>query len=512
MFNISRILRSGASQIAAIDLGSNSFHMIIAQWENQQLTLQDKLREPVRMGWGLQADGNLSDEARDQALACLERFGERLRDFPSGSVRAVGTKTLRSITNSKEFLKLAQEKLGHPVEIISGDEEARLIYLGVAHSIAPDDKSRLVIDIGGGSTEVIVGTGMQPSIKESLSMGCVAMTKRFFADGNVTPAAIKKALIAAGQEIAPVADQYSDKPWQEVLGASGTIKTVANVCQQAGWSNGEISRQSLDKIITTYRQHGATDLTLDGLSEDRKPVFLGGVIVLTALFETLDIDTMMASDWALREGLLYDLKGRLEDHDIRQASIVALATRFHVNIAKAERVANTAQQLLAHVSDAWGLDNVDAGKLLSWAAHLAPVGLDISHSDYHKHSAYIVENVDIAGCSRAEQTQLALLARAHRKSLPAKQLTEHGDDLLHLAMLLRLAVIFNRTRRHNLPDGITLSAHKKKRLSLHLPQSWLDTNPLALADLELEAHYLDNAGYQLHIIADSQQDDNKTQP
>ncbi|WP_041521778.1 exopolyphosphatase [Gilvimarinus agarilyticus] len=502
MFNLSRILESGASQIAAIDLGSNSFHMIIARWENQQLTLQDKLREPVRMGWGLEEDGSLSEEARDRALACLERFGERLRNFPSGSVRAVGTKTLRSISDSKEFLRLAQEKLGHPVEIISGDEEARLIYLGVAHSIAPDEKSRLVIDIGGGSTEVIVGTGMQPTVKESLSMGCVAMTKRFFSDGKVTDKSIKKALIAAGQEIAPVADEYSEKPWQEVLGASGTIKAVANVCLAAGWSSGEISKKSLDKIIAAYAKHGATDLALSGVSDDRQPVFLGGVIVLAALFETLDIDTMLASDWALREGLLYDLKGRLEDHDIRQASIVGLATRFHVNLAKADRVALTAQQLLAQVSDDWSLEPVDAGKMLSWAAHLAPVGLDISHSDYHKHSAYIVEHVDIAGCSRAEQTQLSLLARAHRKSLPGKQLSEHGDDLLHLAMLLRLAVIFNRTRRHSLPEGIVLSAKKKKKLSLHLPQHWLEANPLALADLESEANYLSNAGYQLQIVSD----------
>lgn len=506
MFNISRILRSGASQIAAIDLGSNSFHMIIARWENQHITLQDKLREPVRMGWGLEEDGSLSDEARDRALACLERFGERLRNFPSGSVRAVGTKTLRSITDSKEFLKLAQEKLGHPVEIISGEEEARLIYLGVAHSIAPDDKSRLVIDIGGGSTEVIVGTGMHPSVKESLSMGCVAMTKRFFADGKVTDKAIKKARIAAGQEIAPVADEYSDKPWQEVLGASGTIKAVANVCQQAGWSDGEITKKSLDKIIAAYAKHGATDLALDGVSDDRQPVFLGGAIVLAALFDTLDIDTMLASDWALREGLLYDLKGRLEDHDIRQASVVALAERFHVNIPKAERVAQTAQKLLSQVSEDWALEPIDAGKMLSWAAHLAPVGLDISHSDYHKHSAYIVANVDIAGCSRAEQTQLALLARTHRKSLQEKQLTENGDELLHLAMLLRLAVIFNRTRRHSLPEGIELSAKKKKKLSLSLPQNWLDANPLVLADLESEANYLNKAGYQLHIITDEQQE------
>ncbi|MDO3381307.1 exopolyphosphatase [Gilvimarinus algae] len=498
MFNLSRILPNEGGHIAAIDLGSNSFHLIIARWENHQLTLLDRLREPVRMGWGLEEDGSLNPEVRDRALACLERFGERLRNFPSGSVRAVGTKTLRSINNSREFLKLARAKLGHPVEIISGEEEARLIYLGVAHCIAPDGRSRLVADIGGGSTEVILGQGMEPRVKESLSMGCVAMTKRFFADGKVTEKAIKKARIAAGQEISPVADEYSDRPWEEVLGASGTIKAVANVCLEAGWSNGEITLKSMEKIIDLYAKHGATDLSLNGVSDDRQPVFLGGVIVLAALFENLNIESMVAADWALREGLLFDLKGRLENHDIRESSVRALAERFHVNTAKAERVAQTAQMLLEQVAESWSLDVHDAAKLLRWGAFLYPVGLDISHSDYHKHSAYIVQNVDIAGCSRAEQAQLAALARCHRKSLRTKHFTEAGTNLIPIAILLRLAHIFNRTRRHSMPEGLSLSA-KKKKLSLSIPQQWLDANPLTFADLESEARFQQSAGYELVI-------------
>ncbi len=246
MFNLSRLFGSRASHIAAIDLGSNSFHMIIARWDQDQLTLLDKLRDPVRLGWGLEEDGSLSDEARDRALACLERFGERLRDYPSRSVRIVGTKTLRSISDSRAFLAAAEQRLGHPVEIISGEEEARLVYLGVAHCIAPAEGQRLVIDIGGGSTEVILGQGMTPQLKESLSMGCVAITKKFFLDGKVTDKLVKKARIACLQEVAPVSDSFNEHKWQEVLGASGTIKAVAKVCEQMGWSDGTIqgSRQA----------------------------------------------------------------------------------------------------------------------------------------------------------------------------------------------------------------------------------------------------------------------------
>ncbi|MDO3388547.1 exopolyphosphatase [Gilvimarinus sp. SDUM040013] len=498
MFNLSRILSKENSHIAAIDLGSNSFHLIIARWENQQLTLLDRLREPVRMGWGLEKDGSLNPEVQERALACLERFGERLRNFPSGSVRTVGTKTLRSINNSREFLALAKQKLGHPVEIISGEEEARLIYLGVAHCIAPGDKTRLVMDIGGGSTEVIFGQGMEPRVKESLSMGCVAMTKRFFADGKVTEKAIKKARIAAGQEIAPVADSYSEHSWQEALGASGTIKAVASVCLQAGWSDGEITLKSLEKILKHYVKHGATDIPLAGVSEDRQPVFLGGAIVLTALFENLHIESMYAADWALREGLLFDLKGRLEDHDIREQSVQALARRFHVNMAKAERVAVMAQTLLHQVAESWALGISDADKLLRWAAYLYPVGLDIAHSDYHKHSAYIVENVDIAGCSRAEQAQLAALVRCHRKSLREKHFVDVGTELIPLAILLRLGHIFNRTKRHSLPEGLEVSVDGKC-IELKVAHEWLEQNPLTMADLESEVGHLKNAGYTMII-------------
>ncbi|WP_024461989.1 Ppx/GppA phosphatase family protein [Marinimicrobium sp. LS-A18] len=500
MFNLSRLFGARASHIAAIDLGSNSFHMIVARWENDQLTLLDKLRDPVRLGWGLTEDGRLDDEARDRAMACLDRFGERLRDYPSRSVRIVGTKTLRSIEDSRAFLSDAQSRLGHPVEIISGEEEARLVYLGVAHCIAPGEGRRMVVDIGGGSTEVILGQGMLPELKESLSMGCVALTKRFFYDGKVTDKLIKKARLACQQEIAPVLDRFLDQGWQEVLGASGTIKAAAKVCEQNGWTDGAITLDGLKKIIKAYQDHGKLDLNLKGLSSDREPVFLGGVIVLTSIFESLGIEKMLAADWALREGLLYDLKGRLENRDIRQESVDALAKRFHVNIPKADQVEQTARVLLDQVAEIWGMDNVEAGKLLGWAARLYPVGLDISHTDYHKHSAYIIDNVDLAGCSKAEQAQLAALALAHRKRFPLKKFPMDNTELVLLAMVLRLAVIFNRAQKKTDNPPIQFSV-QKQTLTLSVPGQWVENNPLTLADLETEAGYVKDIGYQLDIVA-----------
>ncbi len=496
MFNLSRLFNSRAEHIAAIDLGSNSFHLIIARWHDNQLTLLDRLREPVRLGWGLGEDGSLDQASRDRALACLERFGERLREYPSRSVRVVGTKTLRSITDASEFLREARERLGHPVEIISGEEEARLIYLGVAHGVAPGEGRRLLVDIGGGSTEVILGQGMEPQLKESLNMGCVALTKAWFADGRVSDKLIKKARTACLQEVAPIVDEFTDLGWQEVLGASGTIKAVARVCESAGWSDGTITLEYLERIVQLYREHGKTDLKLGGVSEDREPVFLAGAIVLAALFESLQIEQMAAAEWALREGLLYDLKGRLENHDIRQASVDALARRFHVNEEKSQRVEQTALALLEQAADDWALAPEEAGKLLTWSARLYPVGLDIAHSDYHKHSAYIVQHVDLAGCSRAEQAQLAALVLAHRKRFPVKQFPEGDTDLLRLAILLRLAVILNRGRKR---DGLPEFSFqvKKNKLSLGFPEGWLEANPLTQADLETEARYLEDIGYKL---------------
>jgi exopolyphosphatase / guanosine-5'-triphosphate,3'-diphosphate pyrophosphatase len=487
VFNLSNSNSQQANYIAAVDLGSNSFHLILARRDQGQLILLDRLRESVRLGFGLEEDGSLNQDARDRALACLERFNQCLRAYPSRVVRAVGTKTLRSLRNAEQFIAAAQTALGHPIEIISGDEEARLIYLGVAQSIAPTKDKRIVIDIGGGSTEIILGEGMKPLMKESLNMGCVAITKRFFVDNKVTEKHIRKAIIACMQELAPVSDAFIQQNWGQVLGASGTIRAVAKVCEAQNWSQGCITNKLIEKIIGLYLLQGKADIAMPGLSEDRQAVFLGGVIVLAALFDALKLEKMEAADWALREGLLYDQKGRLENQDIRQ------------DMEKAKAVETTALNLLKQAEADWNLGSTDAKNLLSWSARLYQVGLDIAHNDYHKHSAYIVENVDLPGCSRAEQKQLAALVLAHRRRFPLKVFPNQHTDLIHLAILLRLAIIFHRGRTKNTALNMELRVNGKK-INILLSEKWLDAHPLTLADLETEQKHLQDIDYQLELV------------
>ena len=499
MFNFAKLFSPSNDQIAALDLGSNSFHLIIANWNNGQIQLLDRIKESVRMGWGLQPDGSLDEASYNRAMECLSRFGERLRGFQPGSVRVVGTKTLRSINTTNEFLREAELRLGHPVEVVSGEEEARLIYLGVAHNLAPNEqRKRILMDIGGGSTEVIIGQGMNLLQKESLSMGCVAITRRFFSDGLVTERQLKKARIACLQELKPVQDDMLETGWQETMGASGTIKAVASVCRAQGWSNGEITAELLSRIQQLYLDKGSVEVKIEGLSEDREPVFLGGVMVLSALFEALQLAEMTAAEWALREGLLYDLKGRLVHNDIRDASVDNLASRYGVNKVKADKVQKTALGFLSQVESAWDLEGESSGKLLAWASQLYLVGLGITHSDYHKHGAYIVQHVDLAGFSRQEQRLLSSLVLAHRKRFPVRKFPMENHSLIRLAILLRLAAIIHRGRKIAALPEFHLVANGAK-LQLQIPQKWLNNNPLTQADLENEIRYEDEAGYQLEI-------------
>ncbi|GGB07448.1 Ppx/GppA phosphatase family protein [Agarivorans gilvus] len=499
MFNLSRLLSPKTEQLAALDLGSNSFHLIIADWQDGELKIRDKVKEMVRLGWGLQDDGSLDAAAWNRAQACLDRFGERLREFKPGSVRVVGTKTLRSIIDSEVFLQAAQQRLGHPVEVISGEEEARLIYLGVAHYQAPTNGPRLVVDIGGGSTELALGEGMELKLKESLDMGCVAITKLFFKNGRVSKNRLEKANVYCSQQLFPAVEDYLDHGWQECLGASGTIKAVAKVCAENQFCDADIQLAGLEAILNCYLEAGECNLPLKGLSEERQPVFLGGVVVLHAIFQALNIDTMHAAESALREGLLYELKGRLEHTDIRPSSVQRLAERYHVDSQLSERVDNTCQLLLKQVAETWDLDELETSKLLTWASLLFLVGLDVAHNDYHKHGAYIVENVDLAGFSRIEQQHLAALVLAHRKRFPSKQFPLDNSALLKACLVLRLAVIFNRGKRRQALPEIQFRA-AEQQMSLLLEQQWLQNNPLTRADLENEQQYLSQIDYNLDII------------
>ena len=486
--------RKRSETIAAVDLGSNSFHMKVTNIKNGELHVVDRMREMVRLADGLDDDKYLRMDVQQRALGCLRRFGERLKDIPPGSVRAVGTNTLRSAHNSMEFLDKAEEALGHSIETISGVEEARLIYLGVAHSIAIDDKQRLVIDIGGGSTELIIGKGFTPTYMESLYMGCVNMSKRFFPDGIISEKQVKKAKLAAQQELEPHIDVCNGLGWEDTIGASGTIRAVMNVITSAGWADHEITATSLDRLVATIIEaKQIANLKMKGLDPERAPVFPGGVIVLKAIFDVLGIKHMRVSDGALREGLLFDLLGRIQHKDIRKRSVNNLSVRFHVDESQVKRVEQTAISCLRQIADSWDIDLETCEEWLGWAIQLHELGLDIAHSQHHKHGAYVIENADLLGFSRQEQKIIAILVRAHRRKFPVKEFKEFPADeariLQRLAIILRLAVLLHRNRSNEAIPALTLQA-ENKNLSILFPSAWLESHPLTRADLEQEANYM----------------------
>ncbi len=487
--------------VAAVDLGSNSFHMIVGKLDNKQLVIVDRLRDAVRLGGGLLPDKTLSDDAWDRALESLSRMGQRLRALPHHAVRAVGTNTMRQIRDGGAFLQAAEDALGHPIEIIGGREEARLVYLGVAHGLATGDETRLVVDIGGGSTELILGEGLEARERESLFMGCVSMTGRFFADGKISQEAMEAAVLGGRVELRPVRRMFHANEWQTAVGSSGTIKAIEKVVVSNGWSDEGITKSSLKKLRRALVAAGHIDqLTLDGLSEDRRPVFAGGVAVLSAVFKALDIEVMQVSDLALREGLLYELVGHIRHVDVRDSTIRAVLQRFGVDLKQANRVEATARALLRQVQDNWQLDNPEHILMLNWACRLHELGLAVSHNSFHKHGAYIVANADLPGFSRQQQAVLAALIRVHRRKFIAGEfasLPPHiAECAKRLAVLLRLSVLMHRGRggSHKPPMIVTV---KEMDIRLEFPEDWLHEHPLTEAEIKREAEYLAAAGFTL---------------
>jgi exopolyphosphatase/guanosine-5'-triphosphate,3'-diphosphate pyrophosphatase len=475
--------------------------MIVASLRKGELVVVDRLRELVRLGAGLTPNKELTEEAQRKALDCLQRFGQRLRDMPPGSVRAVGTNTLRVARNAQEFLLKAEQALGHPIEIIAGIEEARLIYQGVANSLPSDGKRRLVMDIGGGSTEYIIGVDLTALQKESLRMGCVSMSMGHFGDGKISQKRFKRAVLAAQRELEPFQNAFRFGAWEQAVGASGTMKSVEKLLVSNGWSKEGITLDGLEKLIDAMQTAGHCDkLQLADLSADRRPVLAGGVAVIYASFKSLHIPHMRVADGALREGLLQDLLGRINHEDVRDRTVAALAGRFHVDVEHALRVCKTAADLAPQIPAMPGVDMESAGQWLDWAAALHEIGLDIAHSDYHKHGAYVIENGDLPGFSRQDQKILATLVRFHRRKLQGKtfkDLVKPWDAAAFpLVLLLRLAVLLNRSRQ---PAGLPpiALALTDTRIILRFPKDWLTNHPLTIADLEQEAEYLQAVGIVL---------------
>ncbi|MDJ0938946.1 MAG: Ppx/GppA phosphatase family protein [Woeseiaceae bacterium] len=488
--------------IAAVDLGSNSFHMIVGELRHGQLIIIDRLRETVRLAEGLSDDGVISADARSRALACLSQFGERLRAMRAASVRAAGTSTIRRAREDSSFMAEAEEALGHPIEVISGLEEARLIYQGVTHSLPPNTGFRLVVDIGGGSTEVILGNGPDPRALESLHMGCVSMTERFFPDGRITARRFEKARVAARLELRPVKAFFRGATDVEAIGTSGTIISTERVARLSGLAeSGELTLEVIEALIDKVCEFDSIEsLAIRGLSERRSQVWPGGLAILAELIGVLRIKGLRVSDGALREGLLYDLLGRMQHEDARERTVRAMAARYHVDQPQSQRVAATAGGLLKQCADAWSLTSELAAKMLDWSARLHEIGLDISHDGFQRHGAYVAEHADMPGFPRAEQRFLAFLIGSQRHSINLRYLQElpraWRDGALRLALLLRLAVLMNRSRRDTASPAVKLSV-EEQGLELKFDPAWLQANPLTVADLKRESGYLGAVGYEL---------------
>ncbi|KVW94694.1 exopolyphosphatase [Thiobacillus denitrificans] len=473
--------------LAAVDLGSNSFRLEVARVAGDQLYPLDSLKETVRLAGGLAADKQLDEATQTRALACLQRFGERLRGLSPETVRCVGTSTLRVARNADVFIRQAEAALGHPIEIVAGREEARLIYLGVAHSLPASPDRRLVVDIGGGSTELIIGHGLKPHERESLHMGCVNFSQRFFAGGVIDKAALKAAEVAARVEAEIIAKAFSKGNWQQAIGSSGSARALREILEQSGWSARGITADGLALLRAQFIKAGHVDaLELPGLSRDRRPVIAGGFAIMAGLFAELEIEQMDVAETAMREGILYDLLGRFHQQDMREATVDEFMRRYHIDPQQAARVKRVALKLLAA---AGGGDENDV-RFLDWAARLHEIGLSVSHGGYHRHSGYILENADMPGFSRSDQARLALLARAQRGALVklpqfSADATLPDNDRL-LVWLLRQAAILCRSRAEPQLPEVAVDA-SGKRFRLTLPEGWLESRPLTQRALEEEA-------------------------
>lgn len=478
-------LRDG-SLLAAVDLGSNSFHLLIARIEHGEIRPDRALSEKVQLAAGLE-DDVLSVEAIERGLECLSRFAQLLQSVEPQRIRVVGTNALRRARNRRAFTEPARRILGAPIDVIYGREEARLVYLGVAHTLADDIQSRLVVDIGGGSTEFAIGKRFEPLRLESLQLGCVTYSRECFADGLLSKSNYKSAYDRACVEVSHIRKQFRSKHWVEAVGSSGTLQAIEGILVSQDWADGKITRKGLQrmrKALLDFKH--LDDITFEGLSDARRSVIASGVAITEAIFDVLDIDEMRSSRGALREGVVYDLVGRLSHEDVRERSIVGLMQRYHVDEETAEVVSRRARTLFNATYKSWELSPRDL-ELLAWAAQTQEIGKAIAHKHYHRHGAYLLRNSDLPGFPQHEQEDMATLVDGqHGKIRQGLFGDNEGQALLRLqrlVALLRLATLFKYVEPlEQLPDfSIKASA---KGLHLEFPDDWLAQHPLTAQELE----------------------------
>lgn len=490
-------------EIAAVDLGSNTFRLQVGRVVDDQIYPGDSIKDTVRIASGLTASKQLDEAAQIRALTALARFGERLRGFRRESVRAVATSALRIARNADTFLPRAEEALGFPIEVIRGREEARLIYIGAHHALPPSDQTRLVVDVGGGSTEFVIGRKNEPLLMESLRMGCVSFTHAHFPNGKVTRRSFREAEMAAAGDIQSIAGNYRRFGWGKAFGSSGTARTIARILELNSLNPGGaagITREGLDNLRERMIHAGSPEaLTLDGLPTDRLPILPAGAAIMSAIFSRLDIPQMHPARGALRLGVMYDLLGRFHQHDMRDTTVRQFKRRYRVDLRQAERVEKAALALLGQLLDPNDPAHEDDRRSLRWAAQLHEIGLSIAHSGFHKHGAYIIDEADMPGFSRKDQSRLSHLVLGQRGNLFKLAALPSDDTLSHLLICLRLAALLHRSRSDfPLPD-IRLS-HQDHAYRLEVPRRWLSENRLSAAALADESLTWMQAGSTLQVI------------
>jgi len=498
---LSEILPEG-SLLAAIDLGSNSFHLIIAKIEHGEVRPIEVLAEKVQLGAGLEKN-RLSQAAIERGLDCLSRFAQLLESIEPERVRAVGTNALRVAKNRTDFTLPAARLLRTRVDVIYGREEARLVYLGVAHTLADDAHSRLVVDIGGGSTEFIIGQRFEPQRLESLQMGCVSSSRKCFKNGQISARNYRKAYDRACLEISRIRSRYNARHWAESVGSSGTLNAIEAIINGNGWGEGGITRDGLGKLEKKLLKFSHFDeIKLDGLSDNRRNVIVAGVAITSALFDMLGIDMMRTSKGALREGVIYDLMGRLSHEDVRERTINALMQRYSADCDIADIVERRCSLFFSETRKMWHLHKSD-WDLLRWAARTHEIGMAISHKHFNRHSAYLLRNADLPGFSQEEQEQLALLVQGHRGKLRDHLLAEFSGTerarLRYLLAVLRLAARFKYVEILEQMPEFQVQAGENA-ITLEFPPDWLDSHPLTFSELEQELGYLRKLGIQLKFV------------
>lgn len=484
-----------SDQYAAIDLGSNSFHLVVARQVQNEFQILDQLGEKVQLGAGLDNNKFLSIEAQKRGLECLSQFAQRTDAIPRECIRIVATDTLRLAENRDEFIEQAESLFQCPVEVISGREEARLVYLGVAHSVADDNAGkRLVIDIGGGSTEFIIGEKFIPQHLESLHMGCVSYTKLFFADKQLSASNFAKAINAAKLELSRISKDYLRLGWQDAVASSGTARALLRLCQLDPSSPQHLTASSLNALKEKLMAFDTIEaIKLESVNTPRARVLPGGLAIMIAIFDMLSLDKLTYSDGALREGILYDMQGRQKHEDVRERTIQSLIERFHVDIEQVASVEKTALFCLNQTAFA----GETYQQLIRWSSFLHEIGLTISHSKFQVHGAYLIEHSDLSGFSQPEKLQLAWLVKSHRRKLPLKDLEnfrpKRQQVLLVLSMVLRLAVLLNHSRN---PAEVVMPSidFEDENVKLTFPENWLSEHPLTEKNLEMESVYLKAAG------------------